>query len=129
MNAIPDALPGLAVVGCFASGTTRLQNVPQARLKETDRIAVMHEELSKMGADTEETEDGLIIRESNLRGAVVDGHNDHRIVMALAVAALGAEGETTITSAEAVSITFPSFFRSLREIMEEPFVETLGDPL
>jgi 3-phosphoshikimate 1-carboxyvinyltransferase len=113
LNAIPDALPALAVAGCFARGETRLVNVPQARLKETDRIAVMRSELSKMGADIEERPDGLVIRQSSLAGAAVRGHADHRVVMALSVAALAARGETTIDTAESVAVTFPAF----RELM------------
>ena len=116
LNNTPDALPALAVTACFAEGETRLINVPQARLKETDRIAVMARELSKMGADIEELPDGLVIRGrknkngSFLKGASVSGHGDHRVIMALAVAALRAEGETTIDDDSAVAITFPGFF-------------------
>lgn len=109
MNAIPDALPAFAVAGCFAKGETRLVNVPQARLKETDRIRVMFQELRMMGADIEELPDGLIIRESKLRGCYVNGHHDHRIVMALAIAAMNIEGETIIDTAEAMNVTFPEF--------------------
>jgi len=109
MNDIPDALPAMSVVGCIAEGKTILRNVPQARIKETDRIAVMREELSKMGADIEELPDGLIIKKSKLRGAKVSGHSDHRAVMSLSVAGLIAEGRTEIESAEAVNITFPDF--------------------
>ena len=109
MNDIPDALPAMSVVGCIAEGKTILRNVPQARIKETDRIAVMREELSKMGADIEELPDGLIIRKSKLRGAKVSSHGDHRAVMSLSVAGLIAEGRTEIESAEAVNITFPDF--------------------
>ncbi len=116
LNAIPDALPALAVTACFASGTTRLVNVPQARLKETDRITVMKQELSKMGAEIEELNDGLIIKESPLKGAQVNGHLDHRVVMSLAIAALGASGPTTIETAESVAATFPEFFDLLQEI-------------
>ena len=105
----PDALPAMAVTACFAEGETRLVNVPQARLKETDRIAVMCEELAKMGADVEELPDGLVIRGSRLRSAQVDGHGDHRVIMALAVAGLAIDGETTISTAEALNVTFPSF--------------------
>ena len=109
MNAIPDALPAMAVAGCFAKGETRLLNVPQARLKETDRIHVMCEQLGKMGANIEELEDGLIIRESKLKGCCVNGCDDHRVVMALAIAGLNSEGETIIDSAEAINVTFPEF--------------------
>lgn len=109
MNSIPDALPALAVAGCFAEGETKLLNVPQARLKETDRIKVMYEELTKMGANIKELDDGLIIRQSKLKPTIVNGHDDHRIVMALSVAGLALDGETTITTAEASSVTFPNF--------------------
>jgi 3-phosphoshikimate 1-carboxyvinyltransferase len=109
MNSIPDALPAMAVAGCFASGETRLLNVPQARLKETDRISVMCRELRKMGANIEELPDGLIIRESRLTGCPVSGHDDHRVVMALAVAGLNSEGGTIIDTAEAMNVTFPEF--------------------
>lgn len=109
MNSIPDALPAMAVAACFAEGETRLINVPQARLKETDRISVMCTELSKMGADIQELPDGLIIRESKLKGCNVKGHDDHRIVMSLAIAGLNSTGETIIDTAEAMNVTFPSF--------------------
>lgn len=109
MNDTPDALPMMAVAGCFAKGKTRLLNAPQARIKETDRITIMTQELTKMGAKIRELEDGLEIEESNLKSAQVNGHNDHRIVMALAIAGLATEGKTIIDTAEAVSITFPNF--------------------
>lgn len=115
MNSTPDALPAMAVAGCFAEGETRLVNVPQARLKETDRIHVMCMELKKMGADIEELADGLIIRNSRLKGCRVRGHDDHRIVMALAVAGLNSDCETIIDTAEAMNITFPDFTRFIRD--------------
>lgn len=116
LNATPDALPMMAALASFAKGTTRLMNCPQARLKETDRIAVMHKELAKMGATTEELPDGLVIHESALRGAHVNGNDDHRVVMSLAIAASGASGDTTIHGAEAAAVTYPGFFESLRMI-------------
>ncbi len=109
LNATPDALPMMAAVACFARGRTTLVNVPQARLKETDRIAVMREELSKMGARIAERSDGLVVEESGLRAAAVDGHYDHRVVMALAVIATALAGETRISTAEAMTVTFPTF--------------------
>jgi len=114
MNSIPDALPAMAVAACFAEGETRLVNVPQARLKETDRINVMCQELSKMGADIKELPDGLIIRESKLKGCNVNGHDDHRVVMSLAVAALNCPGETAIATAEAMNVTFPGFVECIQ---------------
>ena len=126
LNATPDALPALAALACFARGETRLVNVPQARMKETDRIAVMARELSEMGADISELPDGLIIRgrrptdsSAPLKGTRVNGHGDHRVVMALATAALGAEGNTEITGTEAADITFPGFFRLLETAVTE----------
>jgi len=109
LNATPDALPMMAVVGCFAQGRTALVNVPQARLKETDRIAVMAAELSRLGAKVTELPDGLIVEQSVLRGTEVDGHHDHRVVMALAVAGCTLDGETRISTAEAADVTFPTF--------------------
>lgn len=116
LNAIPDALPALSVAGCFAEGETRLINVPQARLKETDRISVMFTELTKMGARIEELPDGLVIHQSTLKGAAVEGHGDHRVVMALAIAGTASEGDTIISTAEAVSVTFPSFLHLLQSL-------------
>jgi len=116
INSTPDALPAMAVAGCFAEGTTKLYNVAHARIKETDRIKVMAEELSKMNARVEEIPDGLIIHHSNLKGAEVNGHYDHRVVMALSLAGLIAEGTTRITTAEAISVTFPDFVRLMEQI-------------
>lgn len=116
MNETPDALPMMAVVGCFAQGETRLTNVAHARLKETDRISVMEQELKKMGADITSTPDGLIIRHSSLQGAEVCGHGDHRVVMSLTIAGLSSPGTTRIDTAEAVNVTvpeFPDFIRTL----------------
>ncbi|MCF7927798.1 MAG: 3-phosphoshikimate 1-carboxyvinyltransferase [Spirochaetales bacterium] len=118
LNATPDALPVMAAAATYAQGETRLINVPQAREKETDRIAVMAEELGRMGAAIEELADGLVIRgaDSRMTGTTVEGHDDHRVVMALAVAALAAEGPTTIRGTQAVQVTFPEFFRLFKEI-------------
>lgn len=109
LNATPDALPAMAVTACFARGETRLVNVPQARLKETDRIAVMATELKALGADVEELDDGLVIRESQLRGMRVHGHDDHRVVMALSLAGLVTDEPVEVDSAKAVAVTFPDF--------------------
>jgi 3-phosphoshikimate 1-carboxyvinyltransferase len=113
LNDIPDSLPALAVTAAYADGETRLVNVPQARLKETDRISCMAAELAKMGVRCSELEDGLVITGGAVRGAVVDGHGDHRIVMACAIAGLASEGSMAITGAEAAAVTFPGFFELL----------------
>ena len=113
MNRTPDALPAMAVTACFAEGTTRLVNVPQAREKETDRIACMAAQLTKLGADVEELPDGLVIHGhaggSNLTPCPVRGCGDHRIVMAMSIAAMALPGEIAIDTAEAMNITFPEF--------------------
>jgi 3-phosphoshikimate 1-carboxyvinyltransferase len=116
LNATPDALPMMAVVGCFAAGGTRLVNVPQARLKETDRIAVMCAELSRMGARIEERPDGLVIQQSDLKPAEVNGHHDHRVVMSLAVAGTAINGQTKISTAQAAEVTFPTFVQCMNSL-------------
>jgi len=116
LNATPDALPMMAVLGCFAEGETRLVNVPQARIKETDRIAVMAGELRKLGGRVEELEDGIIVHESRLHGAEVDGQGDHRIVMALAVAGCAIAGATVVHGAEAAAVTYPEFAEHMRSL-------------
>ena len=116
LNATPDALPMMAVLGCFAQGTTRLRNVAQARLKETDRIAVMRQELTRLGAQVEELDDGLVIHQSRLHGGDVDGQDDHRVVMALAVGATGIAEPVRIRGYEAVSVTYPGFAEELRRL-------------
>ena len=116
LNATPDALPMMAVLGCFARGRTTLANVPQARLKETDRIAVMCEELTRLGAAVRELDDGLVVEESPLHGGVVDGRGDHRVVMALAVGGTAGTGPTTIRTAESAQVTFPTFFAAMTSL-------------
>ncbi|MBO5668295.1 MAG: 3-phosphoshikimate 1-carboxyvinyltransferase [Lentisphaeria bacterium] len=123
LNATPDALPLMAVLGCLADGETRLINVPQARLKECDRIACMSTQLRKMGADITELPDGLVIRGGRkLHGAHTESCGDHRIAMALTVAALGADGKVVIADGSACEVTYPAFaadFRRLGAVIEE----------
>ncbi len=110
LNSTPAALPIMAVLGCYARGETHLVNVPQARLKECDRIACMTCELRKMGAEIEELADGMIIRGGKtLYGTLTESYGDHRIAMALTVAALGAEGSTFIKDGECCQVTYPAF--------------------
>ncbi|MFA5813757.1 MAG: 3-phosphoshikimate 1-carboxyvinyltransferase [Patescibacteria group bacterium] len=113
---IPDLVPVLAVIGARAKGQTEIFNVPQARIKETDRLRSMSRGLGAMGAYVEEKADGLIVHESKLKGAAVKGYSDHRTIMALAVAGMIAEGETVIDTAEAVSKTFPGFGGLMNEL-------------
>jgi 3-phosphoshikimate 1-carboxyvinyltransferase len=116
LNAMPDALPAVAVLACACGGSTRIGNVAHARIKETDRIAVMTRELSKMGALITEEKDGLTICSSRLKGAQVNGHGDHRVVMALAIAGMIAEGETIIDTAESAAVTYPGFVEDFSAI-------------
>jgi 3-phosphoshikimate 1-carboxyvinyltransferase len=109
----PDLLPTIAVLGAAADGTTRISDCEHVRLKETDRVAAMATELDRMGVDVAEAEDELVVHGGGLEGTTVDGHDDHRIVMALAVAALVADGETTIEGGEHVDVSFPAFFETL----------------
>jgi 3-phosphoshikimate 1-carboxyvinyltransferase len=118
LNATPDLLPAMAVMAAFAQEDTALVNAAHARIKETDRIAVMARELANLGVSAEERPDGLIIRGGGaLRGGKADGCGDHRIVMALAAAALGAPGPVEIASAESASVTYPGFLKLLRADM------------
>lgn len=117
---IPDAVPALSVAGCFAEGETKLTGLEIVRLKETDRVAVMTEELRKMGADIEEGKDYMIIRGGKpLKGVEVDSHGDHRVAMSLTVAGLFAEGETVVTEAESVAVSFPNYFEIMNKVGAE----------
>lgn len=107
---LPDAPPILAVLGCCAEGRTVLRNLGASRLKETNRPRSIYEELIKMGAHIEDHGESMIIYHSSLKGTVIHGHYDHRIVMATAVAGLVAEGTTIIDTAEYMKISFPNFF-------------------
>lgn len=114
-----DELPVVSVAACFAEGETVISGAGELRVKETDRISAMTDELSKLGADIRETQDGMIISGTEeLRGARCESRGDHRVAMSLAVAATRARGETVIGGAGCVSISFPEFF---------PLFETLAD--
>lgn len=105
-----DEVPILAVLATQAEGTTEIRDASELRVKESDRLATMTEELRKMGAQIECLPDGLRIHgPTPLRGATVHSHGDHRVAMALAIAGLIAEGETVIESIECVQTSFPDF--------------------
>jgi 3-phosphoshikimate 1-carboxyvinyltransferase len=113
----PDLGPIVAVLGCHADGETRITGAARLRYKESDRIAAIISELAKLGADIIETEDGLITHgPSRLSGGVVQSHGDHRIAMALSVAALRASDRVIIEDAECVSKSYPNFFDDLRAL-------------
>ena len=112
-----DELPVIAVMAALAKGTTVIRDAAELKVKESDRIQVMTENLIRMGADVEATEDGMIIHGgSSLQGAIIDSHQDHRVAMSFAVAALAAEGETEIRDAECVSISYPGFYQDLASL-------------
>jgi len=111
----PDLVPTLAVLGAASEGTMTIENAEHVRYKETDRLHAMTVELKKMGVDITEEKDRLIIQGGAMRGAEVHGWDDHRIVMALAVAGMVA-GDTTIDTVESVSISYPGFFEDLEKI-------------
>jgi len=118
LNATPDALPALAFVAACARGRTELVNVAQARLKETDRIAVLAGILKELGVRVEEREDGLVIEGGAApRGGLrLPGHDDHRIVMATAVAGLAMKDGLRVDTAEAAGVTFPGFAELVRSL-------------
>jgi 3-phosphoshikimate 1-carboxyvinyltransferase len=110
-----DEFPILMVAALCAEGETVVRDAEELRVKETDRIAVMNQELSKLGAQITETKDGFIITgPQKLKGAVVDGHDDHRIAMSLTVSGLVAEGETTVMDAACAGDSFPGFPETMR---------------
>ncbi len=112
-----DELPVIAVMACFAEGTTVIRDAAELKVKESDRIAVMTENLTAMGAKVTATDDGMIIEGGYaLHGAVIDSHLDHRVAMSFAVAALNADGETEIQGADCVNISYPAFYRDLEEL-------------
>lgn len=114
-----DEVPILAVAAAFATGTTVIKDAEELRVKESDRLAVMASELGKMGAQITELPDGLEITGGKpLTGAPVDSFTDHRIAMSLAIAALRAQGETTIHRAEAAAISYPDFVSTLERIIQ-----------
>jgi len=122
LNEIPDALPILSIAGCFAPGKTVLGNVAHARIKETDRIAVMRSVIMALGGLSAEREDGLVIDYSPLLGGEIEGHGDHRIIMSGAIAGAASDRGVYIKKTDAVSVTFPGFADLLRRcggILEE----------
>ncbi|ATY84848.1 3-phosphoshikimate 1-carboxyvinyltransferase [Kyrpidia spormannii] len=112
-----DEIPILAVAAAAAEGTTEIRDARELRVKETDRIRTVAEELRKFGVQVAELEDGLIIEGGRaLKGAHCRSHGDHRIAMAMAVAGLVAEGETVVEGWEAADVSFPGFVDLLREL-------------
>jgi len=114
-----DEIPIIAVAATQAHGTTTIRDAGELRVKESDRIAALAQELRKMGADIEELDDGMIINgPTPLKGARVQSHGDHRIAMSLAIAGLIADGETVVEESECIAISYPEFERTLVELID-----------
>ena len=116
---IPDLVPILCIAGAAAKGKTEIVNAGRLRLKESDRLAVMAECLRKIGVEVEEKEDGLVITggcNPPAEEIVIDSHGDHRIVMAMAIAAVSLGVDITIINADAVKKSYPSFFIELKKL-------------
>lgn len=113
-----DEVPILVVFGTQLENGLEIRDAEELRVKESDRIAAVCENLRRMNADVEEFEDGLRIGKSDLKGAKVDSFGDHRIAMAFAVAGLFAEGETEIIDADCAKVSFPEFFQVLQNVVE-----------
>ncbi|MBW4432114.1 MAG: 3-phosphoshikimate 1-carboxyvinyltransferase [Pelatocladus maniniholoensis HA4357-MV3] len=113
-----DEIPILAVAAVFAAGTTVIKDAAELRVKESDRIAVMAQQLNKMGAKVTELPDGMEITGGTpLVATDLDSYTDHRIAMSLAIAALVATGKTTIHRAEAASVSYPNFISTLQSVI------------
>lgn len=113
---IPDMVPSLAVLGAFSNGKTVIKGAERLRYKESDRIESVVTNLVKMGVNVTEKPDGMEIIGGNVNGADLDGYNDHRIVMAFAVAGLFANGDTTITDASSINKSYPTYFEDYNSI-------------
>lgn len=113
-----DEIPIIAIMAAFARGTTIIKDAAELKVKESNRIQVMVDNLKAMGADIESTEDGMIIHGGkDLHGAIIDSHKDHRIAMSFAIASLLADGHTTILDRECVDISFPTFYQELNRLI------------
>lgn len=109
-----DEIPMIAVMAAFAEGTTVIRDAQELKVKESDRIAVMVENLKRMGADIEGTDDGMIIHGGKpLHGAVIDSYLDHRVAMSFAVAGTICDGTVDILNGECVNISYPEFYKDL----------------
>jgi 3-phosphoshikimate 1-carboxyvinyltransferase len=119
-----DEFPILMVAALHAEGKTVVRDAQELRVKETDRIAVMAQELGKLGARITETPDGFVINgPQRLTGAVVDGHDDHRVAMSLTVAGLVAEGQTTVLDAKCAGDSFPGFPETMAHLGADVVVQ------
>lgn len=114
-----DEIPAIAVLACFAEGTTVIKDAQELKVKESNRIDEMVNNLSKMGADITATDDGMIIHGGKpLHGSTIESKLDHRLAMSFAIAGLMADGETDIHGAEVVETSFPTFYKDLARLCD-----------
>jgi 3-phosphoshikimate 1-carboxyvinyltransferase len=116
VNSMIDSIPFWAVFACFLKTPTLLMGAEIAKFKESNRLYAMSHELRKMGASIQETQDGLEIHPSKLKGASVYSHQDHRVAMALSIAGLGADGETIVQDVDCIDKSYPGFLKSMQAI-------------
>jgi 3-phosphoshikimate 1-carboxyvinyltransferase len=113
-----DELPMLAALGPYTEKGIEIRDAGELRVKESDRIAALAENLKRLGASVEERPDGLLVAPGKLHGAEIHPRGDHRIAMAFAVAGLGASGETKILDSDCAGVSYPTFFQELRRLAE-----------
>lgn len=119
MGRMPDAVPTLAVVACFAEGPTHITNVAHLRHKESDRLRALAVELGRLGAGVSETEDGLLVEPAPLHGATVETYDDHRMAMSLALVGLRVPG-VRVKDPGCVAKSYPDFFDDLKRLAAAP---------
>ena len=114
---IPDLVPVITVLGCYAKGRTVIHKTHRLRIKESDRLSSLTSELGRMGASIQLVDDTLIVKGgSRIKGMVIDPHGDHRIAMACSIAALGADGATTIRDTQCINKSYPAFYEDLARV-------------
>ncbi len=113
---IPDLVPVLCVAASYAEGTTEIYHVGRLRLKESDRLSAMADCLRRLGGRAQVGEDSILVTGAPLHGGTVSGYNDHRIVMSMAIAALGASGPVTVQGVQAVRKSYPNFFEDYQKL-------------
>ena len=115
--ALIDEIPVIAVMAAVAEGTTVIRDAAELKVKETDRIETVTDNLKAMGCDVTPTEDGMIINGGKLKGASIHTLLDHRIAMAFSIAALAAEGRTRILDSKCVDVSYPTFYDTFEELL------------
>lgn len=114
-----DEIPALSVAGAFAQGSTTIRDAAELRVKESDRIRLLVDNLTAMGCSVDEQKDGFVVHGgAPLRGARVDSHGDHRIAMAMGVAALAAEGDSTILDPDCAAVSYPGFWNAIDAVRQ-----------